>query len=170
MIHHATFAETGHRIAGIVRSTEAVSIGLLNAVDGTVDAMNGISQIMSGFHALLSGASNEIGNAEISEGEYLDADDTAIDAMERSTSLLKDFLTKLVIKRTAIDKDARLKNHHCEALHDAYESAMEATASLIEEIQTLRSSIIAHDLAAEPRGNAETYETMDALIANLRGE
>lgn len=170
MIHHATFAKTGHRIADIVRSTEAVSIGLLDAIDGTVSAMVGISKIMSGFHAMLSGAADEIGNTEIAEGEYLDADDSAIDTMERSASLLKDFLTKLVNKRSAIDKDARLKDHHCEALHDAYESAMDATASLIETIQTLRSSIIAHDLAAEPRGNAKTYETMDALIASLRGE
>ncbi len=170
MIHTATFADTGRRIAGIVRSAEAVSIELLNAVDGTVSAMEGVSKIMTGFHEVISGAAVEIAGAEIVEGAYLDADDGAIDSMIRSTSLLKDFLTKLVNQRAAIDKDARLKDHHCETLHDAYESAMESTASLIEEIETLRSAIISHDLAAEPRGDARTFETVDALIADLRGK
>lgn len=170
MIHAATFADTGRRIAGIVRSAEAVSIELLNAIDGTVSAMDGISKIMTGFMEVMDGTSDQIAKSEIVEGEYLDADDSAVDVMERSTALLKDFLTKLVIKRAAIDKDARLKDHHCEALHDAYESAMEATASLIEEIETLRSAIISHDLAAEPRGSAEVYETVDALITDLRGK
>jgi hypothetical protein len=170
MIRQDTFAETGYRIAEIARSAEAVSLGLLDAIDDTVLAMDGIAKIMSGFYDVLAGAADEIAQTEIVEGEYLDADDAAIDAMERLASRLKDFLTKLVVKRSAIDKDARLKDHHCEALHDAYEAAMSATADLIEEIQAVRSALIAHDLKAEPRGNAKAYETVDTLIASLRSE
>lgn len=170
MIHHANLADTGHQIARIAQSTEAaVSIGLLDDIDGTVSALNGIAQIMSGFHSVLAGATDKIVKAEIIKGEYIDEDDVAIDAMERTSLLLKDFLIKMVNKRAAIDMDARLKDHHCEALHDAYESAMNATASLAEATQVLRSSIIAHDLAAEPRGDAEVFKTVDDLIASLRG-
>lgn len=167
---HETVIETGGRIAGIAMSTEAASIGLLAAIDGTVDAMQGIAKIMSGFSTMLVSAVDEIEAKTVVEGEYIDAEDMAIDAMERAIDHLKNFLTKLVRKRTSIDKDCRLKDHHCEALHDAYEEATSEVAELIESLQTTRSAIIAHDMKAEPRSNAETFSTADALIASLRGK
>lgn len=171
MIHQESFTDTGHRIAHIAKSTEAaVSIGLLDAVDGTVSVLDAIAKIMSGFHALLAGATDEIAKAEIIAGQYIDEDDVAIDAIERTSAMLKDFLIKLVNKRAAINIDARLRDHHCEALHDSYELAMNATASMAESIQMLRSAIISHDLAAEPRSNAEVFITVDELIASLRGQ
>lgn len=167
---YETVVETGGRIAGIARSTEAASIGLLAAIDGTVDAMQGIAKVMSGFSTMLVSAVDEIEAKRVTEGEYIDADDTAIDAMERAAAQLKNFLTRLVLKRTSIDKDNRLKDHHCEALHDAYEQATSEVAELIEALQNTRSAIIAHDLKAEPRAGAESFATVDALIANLRGK
>lgn len=167
---YETVVETGGRIAGIARSTEAASIGLLAAIDGTVDAMQGIAKVMSGFSTMLVSAVDEIEAKKVIEGEYIDADDTAIDAMERAAAQLKTFLTRLVLKRKAIDRDNRLKNHHCESLHDAYEQATNEVAELIESLQTTRSAIIAHDLKAEPRSTAEAYATTDDLIASLRGK
>lgn len=167
---YESVTETGGRIAGIARSTEAASIGLLAAIDGTVDAMQGVSQIMSGFSKMLSSAVEEIEAKTVVESKYIDGEDIAIDAMERAADQLKTFLTRLVLKRTAIDKDNRLKEHHCEALHDAYESATSEVAELIEALQMTRSAIIVHDLKAEPRASAESFASVDALIANLRGK
>ena len=164
-----TVTETGGRIAGIARSTEAASIGLLVAIDGTVDAMQGIAKVMSGFSTMIASAVEEIEAKTVTEGEYIDANDNAIDAMERASAQLKTFLTRLVLKRTAIDKDNRLKDHHCEALHEAYEQATSEVAELIEALQATRSAIIVHDLKAEPRSTAETYATVDDLISSLRG-
>ena len=164
---HETVIETGDRIVGIARSTEAVSIGLLTAIDGTVDAMVGIAKIMSGYVTIFSKAADEIQAKTIVEAEYIDADDLAIDILERTADHLKDLLTTLVLKRRAIDCDCRLKEHHCEALHDAYEQAMTEVAELIEVVQATRAAIITHDLKAEPR-NSEVFATVDALIADLR--
>lgn len=167
---HENVIVTGDRIAGIAQSTEAASIGLLAAIDGTVDAMQGIAQIMNGFSTMLSSAAEEIDAKVVAECEYIDPDDVAIDAMNRASDQLKTFLTRLVNKRSAIDKDCRLKDHHCEALHDAYEEATTEVASLIEELLITRSAIIRHDMKAEPRGNLESFATVDALIENLRSK
>lgn len=167
---HANMMETGNRITGIVRSTEAASIGLLNAIGGTVDTMTGIAKVMSGFASMIVDTADEIRGTETAEGMYLDPDDTSINAIERSEGHLKDFLTKLVRKRSAIDKDRRLGDHHCESLHDAYDEATSAVAELIEELRTLRAAIISHDLKAEPREGSAVFDTVDQLIADLRGQ
>jgi hypothetical protein len=166
----ARLTATGARITAIARSTETVSLELLRAIDGTVDALGGLSKVVGGFSALCSTITTEANSAEIVEGEYLDADDQAIDALGRTATDLKDFLVVLVRKRATIDSDPRLCDHHCDALHDAYEVAEAAVAELIEIAQVARSAIIAHDLKAEPRGGPEVFATVNALIANLHGE
>jgi hypothetical protein len=163
-------SETGDRIAGIAQSTEAASIGLLAAIDGTVDAMQGVAKVMAGFATMIAGAAQEIAAKQVTEGEYIDPDDVAIDAMQRAADQLKTFLTKLVMKRAAIDRDGRLKDHHCEALHDAYEEATAEVANLVEDLLVTRSAIIVHDMKAEPREGSAAFATVDALIESLRGK
>lgn len=150
---------TGDRIAGIAQSTEAISIRLLNAIDGTVDAMQGIAKIMSGFSTMLCSTAQEIGAKTIVSGELIDPHDVAIDAMQRSVDQLKTFLTKLTLKQGTIDKDYRLKDHHCESLHDAYEEATGEISVLIEELEATRSAIISHDLQARPHDEKVPYAT-----------
>lgn len=166
----ARLTATGTRITAIARFTESVSLELLRAIDGTVDALGGLTKVVDGFVDLCSTITAEANNAEIVDGEYLDADDQAIDALGRTATDLKDFLAVLVRKRATIDSDPRLCDHHCEALHDAYEAAEAAVAELIEVAQIARSAIITHDLKAEPRGGPEVFATVNALIANLHGE
>lgn len=157
----------GHRIAGVARSTEAASIGLIDSVDGTVDAMIGIAKVMSGFDQMTSSMAADIKKRAPEPGNYLDPDDEAIDALGKAASSLKDFLAHLVRKRSAIDCDARLNGDHCEALHDAYEEASSAIAYLIESVESFRAAIISHDLAAEPR-DTESFEAVTALIQSLQ--
>lgn len=164
-----TVIETGDRIAGIARSTEAVSIGLLDAIDGTVEAMLGVSQVTTGFAKIIAALCDKVSATPIVESAYLDPDDVALDILARTAAVLKDVLPVMVKKRAAIDCDCRLKDHHCEALHDAYEAAMSSVVDLIDVIEATRSEIVRHDLAAEPR-NAAVFSTVDALIANLRSQ
>lgn len=166
----ARLSATGARITAIARSTETVSLDLLRAIDGTVDALNGLVKVVDGFADLCSSITADANSAEVVEGEYLDEDDQAIDALSRTSIDLKDYLSVLVRKRGSIDHDPRLCDHHCDALHDAYEAAELAVAELIESAQIARAAIIAHDLKAEPRGGPEIFATVNALIANLHGE
>lgn len=165
--------EAGRHIAsisGIVRTVETVSLELLRKVDGTVETMEGLAKIADGVSILTAAAITSISSAEVVSGEYLDPDDKAIDTMERTSCELKDYLQQLVLKRATIDTDPLLCDHHCEALHDAYESAMNAVAELAELLQQFRAAIISHDLKAEPRDDCESFQTVQDLIADLRGE
>lgn len=159
--------DAGHRIVGVARSAEAASLGLIESVDGTVDSMVGLGSVMSGLARMLMGFVEQTETDEVAEGQYIDPDDEAINLLAQAEANLKDLLTVLTIKRGAINKDARLADHHCEALHDAYEQACTAVAELIEACQSARATVITHDMKAEPR-NAESFATVDALISNLR--
>ncbi len=163
-------SETGGRIAGIAQLSETASLGLLAAIDGTVDELLGVSKVMSGLSTMLAKKATEIEQKPTTEGEYIDEDDAAIDVMASAAAHLKTFLTQLVLRRKAIDedgRDGRLKGHHCEALHDAYESATGEVAGLIETLEITRSAIISHDIKAEPRGTIEAFSSVEDLIASL---
>lgn len=159
--------DAGHRIAGIARSTETTSLELLDQIDGTIATMEGLESIMTGFGRLLSSFIDEVKSKEVLPGEYLDADDIAIDALAKAEEVLKNLLTKMVRRQSSIDKDNRLKDHHCEALHESYERATGAVAEMIELATCARSAIISHDLKAEPR-DMSTCVAVDALINSLR--
>ena len=159
----------GHRIAGFARLAEASSITLLDAIDGTIEALAGLASIMSGFDQMLSSIADDIKAMPIKTGHYLDPDDEAIDALAQAAAGLKNYLTKLVRKRAEIDRDSRLRDDHCEALHEAYENASGVIADLIGSVESLRASIITRDLAAEPR-DGEAFESAVALIENLRNK
>lgn len=159
--------DAGHRIAGIARSTETTSLELLDQIDGTIGTMEGLEAVMNGFGRMLASFTDEVKGKEALPGEYLDADDVAIDALAKAEEVLKNLLTKMVRGQSNIDKDCRLKDHHCEALHEAYERATGAVAELIELATCARAAIISHDLKAEPRDLA-TCEAVDALINSLR--
>ncbi len=155
--------DAGHRIAGFARYAETSSINLLDAIDGTIEAMLGLASIMSGIEQMVSSFAESIKAMPVEAGRYLDPDDEAIDALAQAAAALKNYLTKLVRKRAEIDRDSRLRGDHCEALHDAYESASGVIADLIESVESLRALVITRDLAAEPR-DGEAFESAVALI------
>lgn len=146
-----TVIETGDRIADVARSTEAASIGLLAAIDGTVDTMHGVAQVSNGFSKILSGLCEKVEATPVVESNYFDPDDVALDLLSNTVSALKGALSILAQKRDSIDCDCRLKDHHCEALHDAYEAAMTAVGDLVDVVEATRHAIIYHDLKAEHR-------------------
>ena len=160
---------TSESIVGVVNGADAATLGFLKAIDSTVEAMCGIEKIMSGFTSVVEAARESVEAKPVVLDQYIDADDKAIDATMSLASNLKDFLTMLVSKRSAIDKDNRLKEDHSEALHDAYGPAIDAVAELIETVDDLRRAIIKHDLAAEPRDGV-VCESVDELITSLRSD
>ncbi|NTV71540.1 MAG: hypothetical protein HGA71_15515 [Azonexaceae bacterium] len=165
MKHHKSNIETGSKVVGIVRSTETVSLDLLQAVDATVANLADYTKIVDGLVSMLRTSIDDIKSVGVTEGEYIDPDDIAIDGMNRSLDQFKDRLAKMVLHRSEINKDCRLRDHHCETLHDSYDLAMTSVAEIIEVLSIARSEIIKHDLAAEPR--CEHFATVEDLIASL---
>ncbi len=150
----------GARLVGVARSTEAVSVNLIHAIDGTVDALTGLAGVMTGFNRMIASICEEIAGSEPVEGGYIDPTDEAVEALSHAGESLKNQLTRLVRMRAGIDRDQRLRGHHCETLHDAYAQAIEAVAELVETCAQMRAAIIRHDLAAEPR-NKVAFDTVD---------
>lgn len=169
MTQSDTLIASGHCIAGIARLSEdaTVSIQLLEAVDNTVNALSGLAQALNGLDKLTHTYLESIDKKEVVESQYIDPNDEAINATKKATLSLQAFLAKLVNKKSSIDKDGRLKDDHCESLHDSYEAAISAVASLAESLDEARLKIIKHDLAAEPRNDA-IFESVTDLIADLR--
>ncbi|MCL2345283.1 MAG: hypothetical protein FWC58_05480 [Desulfobulbus sp.] len=158
---------TSSKLVGIATSTEAASIGLLVAIDDTVDALQGIASVMRGFSSMIAGYGESIRTLTVAAGEYIDADGVAVDAMASAADALKRMLTRLVVLRSSIDRDTRLKQHHGEALHDAYDAAISEVAELVETLLDTRAAVITHDLAAEPR-DGRVFRSAEDLIADLR--
>ena len=157
-------------MVGLARSVETVSLELIRNIDETVTALDNRTGEMSRLTRMLDETTRELSAMKVMEGHYFDESDAIVNGMEESAKVLNDYLTKLVRKRATIDKDALLKDHHCEALHDAYETAITETAALVDALNAARAMIITHDLAAEPRGNTEVFATVDDLISSLRNQ
>ena len=160
-------SEKALELESFARSTEA-SLDLLKAIDGTVESLQATADLTLALAKLTAAVDLRVKKIPVQIGAYIDANDNAIDALERAENLLKGRLARIALKRSAIDRDERLEEHHSEALHDAYESAMDSIAILVDEVQTLRDSIIKHDLDAEPRDGIEEYATVAELVSSLR--
>lgn len=157
-VRNETVIETGDRIADVARSTEAASIVLLAAINGTVDAMHGFAQVSKGLAKILADLCDKVEETPVVESDYFDPDDVALDLLAKTLPALNNVITVLENKRAAIDCDCRLKDHHCEALHDAYDEALESVIDLVDVVEATRHAIIRHDLKAEHRspGNFDT--------------
>lgn len=160
-------ARKSAQIARIAQSSEELSISLLNDIDATVDQLQGTATVMTGLSRILDDLTSLVKKEVPTPGEYMDSDDRVIAAVNRATDHLKTMLARMVRSRSAIDRDCRLQEHHCEALHDAYETAEGAVAGLIAVLDDVRSAIITYDMMAEPRADLESFSTIDALIATL---
>ena len=159
----------GHRLASLARSAQSTSLEVIKSVDATVDELVRIESLMVGLAKLLAQFIDNTEAQAVQIGEYLDPEDEAVDALQDTEKHLKDFLALLVLKKGAIDCDSALKDHHCEALHDAYELTCTSVAELIPLVGSVRTTVIRHDLAAEPRDEGEAFNNAEDLIANLRG-
>lgn len=153
-------------LTSIVRSAETVSLELLEAIDDTVTSLQGVAKVISGLEYLLTEAADKISAMPAKEGVYLDPDDRVINLLDQSIQSFNHELTRMVNKRSAINRDNRLQAHHSESLHDAYDEAMTATASLLEALHSARSAIIRNDLAAEPR--TFPHPSADEVVSALR--
>ena len=159
--------ETGCKVVGLMRSAESIGLDLLRDIDATVESLASMTKVVTGMAEMLHAVARQIDDMGLVEGEYVDPDDVAVDGLLRSVEQYKNRLVQMVLARKAVDRDGRLASHHCEALHDAYSAAELAVGEIIEALQQARASIIRHDLAAEPRGQA--FDSIEALIESLHG-
>ncbi|MEF8755968.1 MAG: hypothetical protein V5B60_18880 [Accumulibacter sp.] len=165
---HEDLVRMKDRIARIAETSETVSINLLAAIDETLGALHGMASVMSGIFQMLDKSAEEIASMPVIVGRYIDEDDAVITSMDRAILELKTLLYRLVLRHSLVDRDGRLKDHHCESLHDAYERVESEVAGLIEVLHNTRAAVIAHDLRAEPREGMETFATVEELVASLR--
>lgn len=169
MTKREALIETGHYIADIAQfSAQAtVSIKLLDVIENTIKSLTSLTNILNGHNSQLQDLIEYVSNKDIVESEYIDPDDDAIVALEKSRIELKSVWESLNVKRASVYPSGGLNDHHCESLHDAYDLAILAAKSIVDSIEDMRFAIIKHDLAAEPR-DIPLYDNVNSLIAELR--
>lgn len=146
---------------------EGTSLYLIRQIDQTVDALSADTKAAQAVTAASGVLSAELNARTPETGGYLDPDDIVLDGLKRSYESIEALLAKMLVKKSSIDRDGRLQEHHCDLLHVSYEDAISANASMVESVKDLCASIIKHDLIAEPRDTEEFSECSD-LTAALR--
>jgi hypothetical protein len=160
---------SSEEISRVVRlARETIRLDLLADIEATIDALTALSRNFREMHAELSALEARFASSPVHLGVYLGPDFQKVSCYEEAETTLKACLPCMIVRRASIDRDKRLTQEHQESLHDAYEDALTAVAELHEEIQAVRRVIIGHDLAAEPREDMPVFDTVEALIADLR--
>lgn len=155
------------KLTALAPSVEGSSLYLLRAIEETVDSLQADERLAEAVSVAARRLANLIRNASIQAGCYLDPEDESINKIEAGYRALEDELPRLLLKKAAIDEDARLDGEQCELLDMAYERSIAALAELVEASKDLRAATISHDLAAEPPPS-ETFDSPAELTASIR--
>jgi hypothetical protein len=148
---------------------ETTRLDLLEDIDATVDDLVARAHRFHDMTAVFVEFAAGVCALSVESGVYVDSDFRITTMLEEAESVLKAYLPRMTIKRAAIDQDTRLSADHRESLHDAYEEAMTKAAFLHDAIQSARAAIIRHDMAAEPRDSLPVFDSVESLVADLRG-
>jgi hypothetical protein len=155
------------KLAALAPSMESSSLYLLRAIEQTVDSLQAEERFAEAMAAAARRLEGQIRAAVVATGCYLDPDDAAINQIEAGYRALEEYLPALLVKKAAIDADARLDGDQCELLHTAYDRCTAALTALVEASKDLRAAVIGHDLGAEPV-DSESFDSAAVLAASLR--
>lgn len=156
-------------LARFLGAVEGTSLYVLRVIEQTVAALATERKLMDALAEAASALTAGIRSDKPVVGSLFDPDDAVISGFEKAYRLLEANLPRIVRKKAAIDGDTQLQEHHCEELHAAYDTNIEAIANLIEAMKDLRAAVIAHDLAAEGEPS-ERFDDVSSLVASLRDD
>jgi hypothetical protein len=145
----------------------ATNLLLLRDLEQTVDAIYAIRDMFEEFRNAFAGCERLVNGSPIVVGQFFDADDAAVSALESVTGAVDRVVSVFVAKRSCIDRDGALSPDLREHLHDAYEQLIEVLAQASACAAGARDAIIRHDLAVEPRDGivyADIYELHATLV------
>lgn len=163
----ATNSGLTSKLNAFAHMAEGTSLYLIRQIDQTVDALSADTKAAEAVTAASKVLSAELNDRTPETENYIDPEDQVLDSLKRSYESIEALLPKMLVMKASIDRDDRLKEHHCDLLHASYEEAISTFASMIESVKDLCASIIRHDLIAEPRDIEEFTEFSD-LVTVLR--
>jgi len=143
------------------------SLDLLRMIDSTVDALVSEARAFDDSTRHMGEVIYGIKKKQVTKGQFLDKDDTAINVFNRAEEALKNILPRMLLKREFIDKDDKLSQDNRNDLHDAYEVWTVSASFLSEALKEIRLCIIAHDLEAEDFDTYPAFDNAEGLIADL---
>jgi hypothetical protein len=152
--------------ASMVRGLTS-TLTLLRQIETTVDSLCALSRWLKNQCEFAEHTLRRVENLKPTNGKYIDPDDEAIDSMNSAAAAMEKELSKLVMKKSTIDRDGHLRPDQREQLHSAYHEAIEALSYSADTIRSLRAAIIRHDMAAEPR-DSSVYDSVKDFVVSLR--
>src|ERR1700761_3974384 len=93
------------KLAAFGPSVEGSSLFLLRSINDTVDSLGSVEKLSDAFVDTARALIEEIRNAPIVPGQFLDVDDVAINGLEAGYKLLEERLPALLTKKSSIDKN-----------------------------------------------------------------
>jgi hypothetical protein len=144
------------QIEGLCQTTgqtaETVSLGLLRAIDDTVESLRRARNAVEGLSKMTTSLTQSIKSCD--DGKVLDAESEVCGLLEIAEGALNSTLSMLSYKRLAAVRAPELNDHHEHAVVDAYDQTIETTSHLHDAIVDLRWAVMEHDAdSEEPTGN-----------------
>ncbi|MFQ5644702.1 MAG: hypothetical protein ACE5FQ_13545 [Thiogranum sp.] len=146
------------------QAAETVSLGLLRAIDDTVESLARARNMTKGLVKVTRALTQSIHTCD---ENTLDADEATCGQLEVAEAALSSTLHMLTYKRLYAVRDPKLNDHHEDAVVDAYDQTIEIISHLHDAIIDLRWAVMEHDADLEsPTG--EPVDNVSDLMTRLQ--
>jgi hypothetical protein len=144
----------------------AANLGLHRMVDDTVDSVLTEAKFFNGLAVTGSLVIEKISEVKPLTGVYIDPNGELEDALTAIAERYESYLARMTSKKSAIDRDGRLHESHCDMLHSAYDELLGDIARFIDVTHSILACIARHDIAASPR-DTRVFATVHELRTEL---
>jgi len=161
---HMTNLGTIRHYCDSMSNSSKADLGLLKAIDRTVDWLAGVQEKAAGELKILENIIEEL--IACDPETPIDSDDTICDSIENWGNALKESISILESKRFSAYNDPKLNGEHEESVTSEYELTIGTYQKLHDATVKLRWTIMEHDAEISPV--IATFDNAKDLIAELR--
>ena len=159
-------AEISNKATRVISLANSMTVQSLNNIDVIIDWLVSVSDASLNVKNILVAMTDQISSRKFATYEYFDEDDLLINMLEWiAIALRSDTLPRIIGLKKSIDQSREFR-HHQREMQETCIRTIESIENLIELVDSVRSTIITQDLAAEPRG-VNAFDKVEYLIAEL---
>ena len=154
--------------AALVATVEGTtSLVTLRHIDDTVDALRGIQKALSGLAMQARTLVESVKDMRPIPDRFLDEDGSMVRRLKVCSDEMECSLEDARIKRSTIDQNDELKQHHCDMLHSCYEEMDRSGEELLSAMEDLRRAVISFDTLAR-RSGMLAHNTRPESVENFK--
>lgn len=168
---HRDVEENGSAFIGLIRNYFRTSTNLfvLRQIDQTVEALADRRAVLEGFTGMGWQLAEVTRACTVVECVFLDADLRLQDAAEVAIANMQREVGNLTDRRACVARDPDLLSHHCDRLHEAFDSTINSVLDAKAAVEALAAAVERHDAAAV-RADERNIRTCEEMATKLHGE